>query len=127
MAKFEMQIDTAHPVLFLADSSPIVSIPPNTAAAFVTTTSDCLCFWVLSYVDGASLVTVTDEVCTSGGMKLFSGSLNVPSGVITLMDSSAFRYLNVPVPHGTVLVDIWAENDRHPQWVWVQLSAIRRI
>ncbi|MGO4740180.1 hypothetical protein AB4099_26780 [Bosea sp. 2KB_26] len=127
MAKFEMQIDTAHPVLFLADSAPAVSVPPDVSAAFVTAADDCLAFWVLSHVDGASLVTIADESCKADGPKLFSGSINAPSGVVTLTDSSSFRYLNVPVPEGRVSVDLWADNDQNPEWVWVQLGAIRSI
>ena len=127
MIKFAMQIDTDHPVLFLADSGPDFSVPPDTSAAFVTTTDSCLCFWVLSYVDGASLVTIADHPCVSGGIKLFRGSINASSGVVTLMDSSNFRYLNVPVAEGRVTIDLWAEDDRHPEWVWIQLGAIRSI
>lgn len=126
MAKFEVQIATAHPVFFLGDSATR-SVPPDTGAAFVTTTDDCLCFWVMSDVDGTTLVTITEEACRVGSNKLFSGSLNAPSGIITLMDSSAFQYVNIPVPLGPVRVDIWADNDLNPEWVWIQLEAIRQF
>ncbi len=127
MARFEMQMDTAHGVLFLADSGSVVSIPPDTGAAFVTTTEDCLAFWVMHYVDGASIVTIADEACQTGNEKLFSGSISAQSGVVTLMDSSTFRYLNVPVPEGPVPIEIWADNDKSPEWVWIQIAAIRSI
>jgi hypothetical protein len=127
MAKFQMQVETAHPLLFLADSAPIVSIPDDTGAAFVTTTSNCLAFWVLAYVDGTSLVTISDEACDAGGSCQFSGAIYAPSGIVTLMDSSTFRYLNVPVPEGSVSVSVWADDDQNPQWVWLQLAAIRPI
>jgi hypothetical protein len=127
MAKFQMQVETAHPLLFLADSSPIVSIPDEVAAQFVTTTRDCLAFWVLAYVDGASLVTISDEACDAGGTCQFSGAIYAPSGIVTLMDSTTFRYLNVPVPEGNVCVSVWADDDQNPEWVWLQLGAIRPI
>lgn len=127
MIKFAMQIDTAHPILFLTDSGPDCSVPPDTSAAFVTTADKCLCFWVLAYVDGASLVTIADAPCPCEGVKLFHGTINAPSGVIALMDSSNFRYLNIPVPAGQVTADVWAEDERHPEWVWIQLGAIRSI
>lgn len=122
-----MQVETAHPVLFLADSAPVVSIPPDTGGAFVTATKNCLAFWVLAFVDGASLVTLSDEGCGAGGACLFSGAIDAPSGVVTLMDSSTFRYLNVPVPEGRVGVNVWADDDQNPEWVWLQLDAIRPI
>ena len=127
MARFQMQMDTAHPVMFLADSAPIISVPPDTSAAFVTTTHDCLAFWVLSYVDGASIITIADEACDAGGSLLFFGSINASSGVLTLSDSSNFAYINIPVPPGRIDIHVWAEDNQHPEWVWLQLSAIRPI
>ena len=127
MALFQMQVDTAHPVLFLSDPSSIGAYLPDTSATFVTSTEDCLAFWVLAYVDGASLVTISDEACKTGGEIMFSSAINSPSGIVSLSDSSNFRYLNVPVPEGRVTVRVWAENARHPEWVWLQLGAIRPI
>jgi hypothetical protein len=127
VAKFQMQIDTAHGVLFLADSAPVVSIPPDIGTAFATATTDCVAFCVLHYVDGASLVTVTEEACESDDALLFDGAIEASTGVVTLMDSSAFRYLNIPVPEGQITVRIWAEDNRNPEWVWIQLGAVRPI
>ncbi|WP_286772731.1 MULTISPECIES: hypothetical protein [unclassified Sphingomonas] len=127
MARLQMQVETAHPILFLADAAPVVSIPPDTGASFVTATHDCLAFWVLASVDGASLVTVSDEACEAGGAPLFDGTIDAPSGIVTLMDSSTFRYLNVPVFSGRLSVRVWAEDDQNPEWVWLQLGTIRQI
>jgi len=99
----------------------------STSAAFVTTTHDCLAFWVLSYVDGASIVTIADEACDAGGALLFFGAINASSGVLTLSDSSNFPYISIPVPPGRIEVHVWAEDNRHPEWVWLQLSAVRPI
>ena len=125
MTIFQMQIETGHPVLFLSDSAVKISVPPDTGRAFVTATNDCICFWVLSYVDGASLVTLSDRECEAEGLKLFSGSIDVPSGTATLSDSSSFRYINVPVSAGRLSIDVWADHEKHPEWVWVKLGGIR--
>ncbi|MEO7680846.1 MAG: hypothetical protein ABIS14_09170, partial [Sphingomonas sp.] len=61
------------------------------------------------------------------GPLLFYGAIDAPSGIVTLTDSSNFPYLNIPVPEGRVTVHVWAENDRHPDWVWLQLDAFRPI
>ena len=119
MAKFQIQITTEHAVLFLMDATPGVAIPPDAGAASVTATDNCLAFWVLSYVDGASVVTITDKPCETSGIELFSGSINAPSGVITLSDSSAFEYLNVPVPKGRSKIKLWADDTQNPEWVWI--------
>jgi hypothetical protein len=127
MAKFTMQIGTTHPILFVADSSPDISLPNEIGSAFAAATDNCIAFAVMPFVDGASLVTVTDEACTYAGTRLFSGSLNAPSGIVTLMDSSLFKYLNVPVPNGRIAIDFWADDDQNPDWVWIRLGAIRDI
>ena len=125
MSKFQMQIETEYPILFLADASPKVTYPDNTGRSFATATADCLCFYVLSHVDGASLVTVTDEECEAGGKEMFSGFIEASTGVLTVTDSTPFHYLNIPVPAGSVSVSIWADDERNPDWVWIKLGAIR--
>lgn len=125
MSKFQMQIETEFPILFLSDASPNVIFPDNTGQSFATATSNCLCFFVLSHVDGASLVTVTDEECQAGGKRMFSGTLEASTGVLTVSDSTPFYYLNIPVPTGRISVGIWADDDTNPEWVWIKLGAIR--
>ena len=127
MSLLQMKVDTAHPILFLTDPSAIGAPLPDTGTTFVTSTDDCLAFWVLSYVDGASLVTVSDEASESDRAPVFDGVINSPSGILTLSDSSNFRYLNVPVAEGRVTVRVWAEHQRHPEWVWLQVGAFRPI
>jgi len=122
-----MQIDTEHPLLFLSDAVPNFDVPPDTSAAFALATRNCLTFWVLSYVDGATRVTIADQPCPNGGRKLFSGSIMSLTGTLTISDSSNFRYLNLPVPEGEVGIRLWAEDDRHPEWVWIELGEIRSI
>lgn len=127
MAKFAMQIETAHPLLFLADSTPDTAFPAEIGMSFAVASEGCVAFAVLSFVDGATLVTVTDEACASSSPKLFSGSIAAPSGIVTLMDSSLFDYLNIPVPEGPLGINIWADDAENPDWVWVQLDAIRPV
>jgi len=127
MARFQVQIETRHPILFLSDASPNATLPASTSGAFATATADCLCFHVLSHVDGASVVTVSDEDCDDGGTKMFSGALDASTGVLTVSDSTLFRYLNIPVPSGRVPVEIWADDDQNPDWVWIKLGAIRPV
>lgn len=123
MPRFQMQMEVEHAILFLSDAIDDFAIPDNTGSAFVVATADCLAFCVMPDVDGASLVTVTDHDCDSG-TKLWSGTLSVTSGVVTLSDSAAFHYIYLPTPAREVEVDIWADDERYPEWVWIKLSAI---
>lgn len=126
MKRFEMQIDTAHAVLFLGDSSPNVAIPMNPDEAPVVQTADCIAFNVLHYVDGVSIVTISDQICTAG-VKLFSGSILATTGILSLTDSGAFSYINVPVPSGSVDIDVWMSKAQHPEWVWIKLGEIESL
>lgn len=45
--------------------------------------------------------------------------------MLAVTDSVSFQYLNIPVPTGRVSVDIWADDHRNPDWVWIKLGAIR--
>lgn len=125
MPGFQMQIETRHPILFLSDASPDVTIPDVTEQSFAVASADCLCFCVLSFVDGASLVTVTDRECDIGGTKLFSCVLETSTGILTVGDSEAFEYLRIPVPIGPVPVNVWADEESNPDWAWTKLGAIR--
>ena len=71
------------------------------------------------------MVTLSDRECEADGLKLFSGSIDVPSGIATLSDSSSFRYINVPVAAGRLSIDVWADDDNNPEWVWLKLGGIR--
>ncbi len=122
-----MQIDTAHPVLFFADRVSSFSVPSDTSGAFATTTDDCLAFWVLAYVDGATLVTVSDQACDASGLCMFDGTIASSTGIVSVSDSSGFEYINVPVPVGPVSVRLTANHDRHLDWVWLELGAIRSV
>ena len=129
MAKFEMQAETEHAILFLADSGLDVSIPQSDWLRLPCATADCLCFPVLAYVDGASVVTVTDEERSNAGdgKFLFSCVIESKTGVLSLFDSSAFSYLNIPVPVGQSSIHVSADDEQNPSWVWLKLGAIRRI
>lgn len=129
MARFEMQAETPHGILFLADSGLDVTIPEGDPRSLPFASADCLCFQVLAYVDGASRVTVSDEERNNptDGEVLYCGALQAKSGVLSLLDSSSFKYLNIPVPVGQVTVEVSADDRRYPSWVWLRLGAIRAI
>ena len=127
MPMFQMRATTEYPVLFLSDPGIREVVPSDTSAAFVTATDSCICFWVLSYVDGVSTVIVTDADCDRAGRKQFSGSVATPSGVVSVSDSGSFRYINVPATIGRTQVELWSDHDRHPEWIWIKLNEIRSV
>jgi hypothetical protein len=125
MAKFQFQLETEHPVLFLCDSTASAGRAPELRNELAVISNDGVSFCVLSYVDGASLVTISDKHCELGGTRFADGVLNAPSGVLALTDAYNFRYINVPVPEGTQTVEVWADAMFNPNWVWIKLEHIR--
>ena len=125
MASFQIQIATEYPILFLSDASSNAKLPDALPDSLVTATADCLCFRVLSPVDGASIVTISDEDSDTGGQEVFNGMIVASTGVLTLMDRTQFRYMNIPVPIGRVPVSIWADGDGKPAWLWIKLEEIQ--
>lgn len=127
MAKFEMQIETGHPILFIGDSGGDITIPDVTEG-FATASRDCVAFYVLSYVDGASVVTVSDQACPLPNARhMFHTTIFARSGVLTVSDSAAFSYLNIPTAPDDVQINIWANDAMNPDWVWIQLGSIRTL
>jgi hypothetical protein len=96
MSRFQLQLSVEHPVLFLSDPTKEETVPPDTGAAVVTATDDCVCFWVQPYIDGEAQVTLSDQPCKDGEA-CFSGTMSTPGRVVALSDSGRFTYLNVPV------------------------------
>jgi hypothetical protein len=120
MSEFSLQIAVEHPVLFLSDPSLDEAVPPDTGAAAVTSTEDCVCFWVQSYVDGEAVVTISDRACGTGE-PIFSGRVASPSRSLALSDSNRFTYMTIPVADETTSLQIWMSDPEQLEWVWVKL------
>lgn len=122
MFRFQMQLKVQHAILFLQDASAESDIPEQLEDTFVTATANCLCFRVMSEVDGASVVTVTDADCGADGREMFSGVIRIPTNVLTVADSAGFHYLNIPILGDSLEVSIRADDDCNPEWVWIHLA-----
>jgi hypothetical protein len=109
MAKFQLQFETEHAILFLGDPNAANRKPPKLRNELAAISRDGVSLCVLSYVDGASLVTISDRHCELGGTRYADGVLDTPSGVLALTDSYNFSYINVPVPQGSQTVEVWAD------------------
>jgi hypothetical protein len=125
MVRFQMQFPTEHPVLFLADDAGEFAVPEDVGMSFVAASRDCLCFSVLAYVDGASVVTVSDERPDTPLTMMFSGAVESRLGVLSVSDSNGFSYLRIPVTQGNVAAEIWSDDPLNPGSVWIVLTGIQ--
>lgn len=118
--KLKLQIDSRHGVFFLGDPVAEIEFPEDVAAGKVTYTETCVAIQVPNYVDGQAEIVLSDKEFTSGAKPLFSGSLQVPSKVLTL-SSASFDYCQLPLTDTCADIDVWyygATNDK--PWVRVR-------
>jgi hypothetical protein len=126
MAKFQLQIETEHALLFLYDpTAALGDTPPDLRYKLAEISKNGVSFCVLHYEDGASVVTISDKDCDLGGSQFAHGTIETPGGVLALTDSYNFTYINVPVPEGAQNVGVWADAGTNPTWIWVKLDKIR--
>lgn len=126
MAKFQLQIETEHALLFLLDpTAPLDDTPPDLRDQLADISRSGVSFRVLHYVDGATLVTISDKDCDLGGTQFANGMIDAPGGILALTDSHNFTYINVPVPAEPQNLAVWADADTNPVWVWIKLERIR--
>ncbi len=121
MSRFHLELAVEHSVLFLSDPTGEATVPPDTSAAVVTATEDCVCFWVRHYLEGEACVTLSDQP-SEGGVECFSGTISTPGRIVALTDSAWFPYLNVPVKGAETRIDIWASDLTEPDWTWIRLA-----
>ncbi len=46
---------------------------------------------MLHYIDGMSVVTVTEAKCPMLGIKIYSGSIAAPNGLLAVVDAGGFQ------------------------------------
>jgi hypothetical protein len=62
-------------IVFLHDPTMIVDIPPDTSAAPVLFTSDCVSLWTVHEVDGSTTLVFADSLESDRYKLVFQGSL----------------------------------------------------
>ncbi len=122
MATFTATLPHEHPVLFLSDPYADEAIPEDTSASFVTATPTCVAFRIRAYVDGETKVVLSDQ--PSEGTPSFTGRLATKERCLSLSDSNRHNYIMVPVSEDEVAIQIWADQEDDPDWVWVQIGSM---
>lgn len=103
--------------MFLHDSSIEPIIPPNAGRDPVMSTSTCLAFSVLGYVDGDARVILCGPDYKSLDRVVFSGRILCPSRSISLVDSTAFPFASLPLENDYADVTLRMSNDQNPDVV----------
>jgi hypothetical protein len=116
----ETQISVPNAVLFVSDPSGRVSIPPDTSAAVVTSTADCVAVWALSEVDGETTIKLADRFDEVPPHRVFEEQIDAPGQKIAVSDSGGQVILERPVASKRPKITIWVSDLENPDVVCVQ-------
>jgi hypothetical protein len=122
--KMQLQIPLEYGLLFLSDPYAEDQVPPDTGVASVTYTDTCIALQVPAYVEGEADITLSDAEFTDQGHRIFSGTLRIPSQVISLSDPNRFNYLMLPIDQPFCLVTVWQYWEDANRKLWITLSNI---
>lgn len=122
VAMSEAKISVPHGVLFVSDPSERVSIPPDTSAAVVTSTPDCVAVWALSEVDGETVIELAEKIEKPTGHLVFDGQIGAPGKKVAVSDSGGAVLLEQPVSSTRPKITIWVSNLENPDHVFIRAS-----
>ena len=116
----EAQVSVPNGILFVSDPTVRVSIPSDTSANVVTTTSNCLAVWALSDVDGETAIKLDDKFNATPRHLVFDGQIDAPGQEIAVSDSGGQVILKRPVASKRPHITIWVSDLENPDLVGVR-------
>lgn len=117
MTKIEVNISSEYGIMFLYDSKIKPTFPAEAGRDPVMSTSTCIAFSVLIYVDGDAKIILSqgsDEQC---GAEYFVGEIECPSRAISLYDHNGFAFASVPVADSAARVSLRMSEEKNPDIV----------
>ena len=117
MTKIDLNLSSEYGIMFLYDSRVKPEFPPEAGKDPVMSTSTCLAFSVLIYVDGDASITLRDAAGDPFGIEYFAGDIECPSGSISLYDHNGFAFASVPVKDNAARVSLRMSEERNPDRV----------
>jgi hypothetical protein len=117
MTSIETHLASEYGIMFLHDSTSAPVFPVDVGEEPVTSTSTCLAFSVLSYVDGDAKIILCGTSLEGVGEIFFEGKLQCPSKSISLCDHNGFAYASLPLQDSVAQVSLFMSEARNPETV----------
>lgn len=101
-------------IVFLHDPTMIVGIPPDTSAAPVLATSDCVSLWTVHEVDGSATLVLGEVYESDGCALVFRGMLPTNGQKLAFTSSAGETIIEIDVDAQRVGVAIYADHTNEP-------------
>lgn len=124
MYKATIEASSEFGVMFLHDSVDGPKLAMNLSEAPIVSDGRSLMFRVQIYVDGESVISVSEmksEICDD---KYFEFSMHCSSKILSMSDHSGFVYLNIPVRKNSVVGKMRFDDSKYPNKVDIFISDI---
>ena len=101
-------------VVFLCDPTAIIDVPPDTAAAPVLSTKDCVSLWTLHEVDGPTTLVLTDTYDGEDCKLVFHGSITAAGRKLSFTTSTCERIIEVDLTADAAEIAVYANDASDP-------------
>jgi hypothetical protein len=101
-------------IVFLHDPTMVVDIPPDTSAAPVLATSDCVSLWTVHEIDGSATLVFAEADEGDDCALLFQGTLPTEGGKLAFTNSAGETIVEIELEAKRVDVAIYADDTNEP-------------
>jgi hypothetical protein len=117
MTKIEVTLSAEYGIMFIHDSKEAPVVPSNAGELPVTSTTTCVAFTVLGYVDGDAKIILACGEHKSDYQECFAGEIVCPSKSLSLTDSNGFAFASVPLADDHARISLRMSEERNPDLV----------
>jgi hypothetical protein len=117
MINIKIDISSEYGIMFLYDRFSQPDIPLNAGSLPLMSTSNCVAFNVLTYVDGDASIKIGNQLSSINFIEYFSGEILCPSKSISLLDHNGFAYASVPLNSSVAILSIMMSEEKNPEFV----------
>ena len=115
--RIEATVPIPHGVVFIYDPSMIADVPPDTSAAAVLSTADCISVWTAHEIDGPTTLVLADHYGGDDRKLAFRGSLITDAGTLAFNNSSGEVIIKVELKSEAADVAIYVDDVKVPSKV----------
>lgn len=117
MTRIDVTLSSEYGIMFLYDSKVRPTFPAEAGKQPVMSTSTCLAFSVLIYVDGDARIALCSAPDERHDTEYFAGVIECPSKAISLYDHNGFAFASVPLTDAFARVSLRMSEENNPDFV----------
>jgi len=103
----------------------VVDVPPDTSAAAILSTRDCVSLWTLHDIDGLTTLVLTDVNDCDDCNLVFHGTLASEGRKLAFNNSAGEPIIEVKVAQDLLEVEIYANDPTEPSKIVCVATSVR--